>query len=62
MITSPSRIESSRPLVQVGMPNEACKPDAMLLLCGRLPLPNELMTIAAAKNTASHFMLRPRSM
>ena len=34
----------------------------MLLLWGMFPEPSVLNTVATAKNTASHFMFRPRSM
>ena len=62
MITAPSRTDSTSPDAQVGIPKEASRPDAMLFDCGRLPEPKELIIRATAKNTASHFMFRPRSM
>jgi hypothetical protein len=43
------------------MPKDASSPAAMLLLCGRLPVPNELTTTAIAKNTASQRMFSARS-
>ena len=61
-MTKPSRVASAKPDSQVGTPNDASRPVAMLLLCGRLPVPKALNTVATAKNTASHFRFRPRSM
>ena len=42
-------------------PNVASILLAIPLLCGKLPVPNELITVAMAKATASHFMFRRRS-
>ena len=58
MMTRNSTVASTAPLTQVGMPNEALRPDAMLLLCGMLPEPSVLRIVAIAKNTASHLPKR----
>ena len=61
-MTSPSSTASTPPESHVGISNEVSSPDAMLFACGRLPEPNELITVAIAKTTASHFRLSPCSM
>ena len=48
-------VASASPDTHDGMPKEVSRPDAMLLLWGMFPEPTELSTVAAAKNTASHF-------
>ena len=60
-MTRPSRHANSAPVIQVGMPKDELRPAAMLLLCGMLPEPRVLKIVATAKNTASHFMFRARS-
>ena len=62
MITTASNTASTAPLAAGGMAKDSSSPDAKLLLCGMLPEPKVLITVATAKNTASHFMFRPRSM
>ena len=61
-ITKPSSSANSPPLTEGGTPNDVSRPDTRLLLCGMLPEPTALISVAAAKNAASHFMRRPRSM
>ena len=62
MMTKPNSVAKTAPLTQVGMPNDASIPAAMLLLWGKFPEPNELMTSATAKKMASQRMFKPRSM
>ena len=62
MITSPSNVARTAPDIQVGMPKDASRPAAMLLLCGRLPEPKELITSATAKNIANQRIFSPCSM
>ena len=51
MITSAISAASTSPLTQVGMLKEASSPDARLLLCGKLPEPKELTTVAMDRLT-----------
>ena len=62
MMTRKSSTASTSPLAHCGMSNEALRPLARLALCGMLPEPSVLSTVATANSTASHFMFSPRSM
>jgi hypothetical protein len=57
-ITKAKKTPSTLPIISGSKPNVASILVAILLLCGRLPVPNELITVAMAKATANHFMFK----
>ena len=62
IITKPNNAARTNPVIHIGRPKELSIPDAKLLDCGRFPEPIELITVATAKNIASHFIFKPCSM
>ena len=61
-ITAPKSTANTNPEIQLGKSKEAARPLAKLLAWGMFPDPKELITVAAANITASHFRLRASSM
>ena len=58
IITRPRRIANTPPTSIGSKPNVASIEVAMPLDCGKFPVPNELMTVAIANATASHFIFK----
>ena len=62
IITRANNTDSTLAVTIGSRANVLSRPAAILLICGRLPVPNELNTVAIANRIANHFALRPFSM
>ena len=61
IITSASKTESTLAVIRGSSENVLSKPAAMLLICGKFPVPKELSTVAMAKMIANHLAFIPFS-
>ena len=60
MITRPTRVAATRPVIQVATPNSSSSVSATVLAWTALPVRNEVHMSAKAKNIATGFQAFPR--